>query len=136
MLLTKIYLYRSWKIILNLSSTDKIQQTNALPFYRSKMILDRSNCFGWVQIILFDPNHFWSGPTHFGQVQIRSIVTDFKNLDLSKMIWTGPKQTGPVQKDWYSTKMIWTVQNNFATHRRTRHKMLVTCQRFCDFFFI
>jgi hypothetical protein len=27
------------------------------------------------------------------------------------MIWTGPKQIGPVQNDCYSTKMIWTVQN-------------------------
>ena len=31
------------------------------------------------------------------------------------MIWTQPKRIGPVQNDWYSTKMIWTVQNHFGT---------------------
>ena len=30
------------------------------------------------------------------------------------MIWTRPKQIGPIQNHWYSTKMIWTVQNNFG----------------------
>ena len=30
------------------------------------------------------------------------------------MIWTHPKQIGPVQNDWYSTKIIWTVQNHFG----------------------
>ena len=35
----------------------------------------------------------------------------FYNLDLSKMIWTPPKQIGRVQNYMYSTKMIWTVQN-------------------------
>ena len=30
------------------------------------------------------------------------------------MIWTWPKWIGPIQNDWYSTKMIWTLQNNFG----------------------
>ena len=41
-------------------------------------------------------------------------MTNFYNLDLSKMIWTRPKQIGPVQNNWYSTKMIWMVQNHFG----------------------
>ena len=30
------------------------------------------------------------------------------------MIWTWPKQIGPVQYDCYSTKIIWLVQINFG----------------------
>ena len=30
------------------------------------------------------------------------------------MIWTWPKQIGPSQNNWYSTKMILTVQNHFG----------------------
>ena len=30
------------------------------------------------------------------------------------MIWTQPKQIGPVQNNSCSTKMIWTVQNYFG----------------------
>ena len=30
------------------------------------------------------------------------------------MIWTQPKQIGPVQNDWYSTKRIWTTQKMFV----------------------
>ena len=30
------------------------------------------------------------------------------------MVWTQPKQIGPIQNDWYSTKMIRTVQNHFG----------------------
>ena len=43
---------------------------NALSFYRSKMILDRPNCFGWHK-------YFWSGPNRFGRVQI--ILVRFKS---------------------------------------------------------
>ena len=70
--------------------------------------------FWTVQIVLFGSKWFWSGPINFVQVQIRLFWTNFHNLDLSKMIWTRPKQNGPVQNDWYSTEMIWTVQNNFG----------------------
>jgi hypothetical protein len=34
---------------------------NALSFYSSKIILDRPNSFGWVQIVLVGSNSFWSG---------------------------------------------------------------------------
>ena len=37
------------------------QMTDALSFYKSKMILDRPNCFGLVQIILVGSKLFWSG---------------------------------------------------------------------------
>ena len=30
------------------------------------------------------------------------------------MIWTQPKQIAPVQNNWHSTKMVWTVQNHFG----------------------
>ena len=30
------------------------------------------------------------------------------------MIWTRPKQIGHIQNGWYSTKIIWTVQNQFG----------------------
>ena len=36
------------------------------------------------------------------------------------MIWTQPKQIGPVQNNWYSTKMIFDGPKWFWTHRRTR----------------
>ena len=78
------------------------------------MILDCPICFGRVQIVLVMSKPFWSGPNHFGQVQIRLFWTIFYNLDLSKISWTRPKRIGPAQNDWYSTKMIWTVQNNFG----------------------
>ena len=59
--------------------------TYALSFYRSKIILDRPNCFGWVKIVLVRSKLFWLGPHHFGQVQIRPFWTNFYNLDLSTM---------------------------------------------------
>ena len=70
------------------------------------------NYFGRVQIVLVMSKLFWLGQNHFGQVYIRLLWTNFYDLDLSKMIWTRPKQIGPVQNDWYLTKMIWTVQSN------------------------
>ena len=63
----------------------------ALSLYRFKMVLDRPNCFGWIQIVLVGSKSFWSGPNHFGQVQIRFLLTNFYNLDLVKMICTQPK---------------------------------------------
>ena len=36
------------------------------------------------------------------------------------MILTRPKQIGPVQNNWYSTKMIFVGPKWFWTHRRTR----------------
>ena len=78
------------------------------------MILDHPNCFGLVQIVLVMSKLFWSGPNHFVQVYIRLFWTNFHDLDLSKMIWTRPKQIGPVQNNWCLTKMIWSVQNHFG----------------------
>ena len=78
------------------------------------MVLDHSNCFVQLQIVLVGSKPFWSGHNHFGQVQIRLLWTNFYNFDLTKMIWTQPKQIRPVLNNWYLTKMIWTVQNDFG----------------------
>ena len=58
--------------------------TYALSFYGSKMILYRP-------IILDGSNSFCLGSNHFGQVQI---IKNYNNLNLTKMIWTQPKQFG------------------------------------------
>ena len=76
--------------------------SNALSFYRAKMILDRYKLF-------------WLGLNHFCQVQIKLFQAIFYNLDLSKIILTRPKRIGPVQNNWYLTKRIWTVQNHFGS---------------------
>ena len=61
------------------------------------------NCFGWVQIFLVRSKLFWSGPNHFGQVQIILFWTNFYDLDLSKskVIWSRPKRRpnhfGPIE---------------------------------------
>ena len=36
-------------------------------------------------------------------------------MDLTKMIRVLPNRIGPIQNNWYSTKMIWTVQNHFGS---------------------
>ena len=77
------------------------------------MILDRPNHFGPVPIVSNSSNLFWLGPNHFGQVQIIKISQEKSNLTLTKMLWTRPKGFGPDQINWYSTKIIWTVQINF-----------------------
>ena len=69
------------------------------------------------QIILDGYKLFWSGPNHFGQVQIRLFWTNFYNLDLTKMNWTHPKQLVLDQNDLDSPKSLWT-------HRRTRQKSI------------
>ena len=76
------------------------------------MILDRPNDFGQVQIVMDGSNLFWSGPNHFGQVQIIKISPEKSNLNLTKMIWTRPKQFAPDQNNLYLSKIIWTVQNH------------------------
>ena len=100
------------------------------------MILDRPNCFGLVQIVLVMSKSFWAGPNHFGQVQIRLFWTIFYNMDLSKMIWTRPKRIGPVQNNWYSTKMIWLVQNNFEAIEGQGIKELETYPRNIEIFLV
>ena len=39
---------------------------SALSFYRSKIILDHSNCLGRVQVVLVGSKLFWSDPNHCG----------------------------------------------------------------------
>ena len=66
------------------------------------------------QIILVEYQSFWTGPICFGRVQI--ILVRFKS-DFSTLIfiiWTRPKWIGLVLNNWYSTKMIWKVQNHFG----------------------
>jgi hypothetical protein len=63
------------------------------------MILEYPNCFGQVQIVLVESKSFWLGLHHFGQVEIRLFWTNFYNLDLTKMNWTGPKQLVLDQND-------------------------------------
>ena len=38
-------------------------------------------------------------------------------MTLTKMLWTRPKRFGPDQNDWYSNKMIWTVQIHFGLQK-------------------
>ena len=70
--------------------------------------------FWTVQIVLDGCKLFWLNPNCFGLVQIILVML---KLDLSWLIfiiWTWPKRIGPVQNNWYSTKMNWTVQNYFG----------------------
>ena len=63
-------------------------------FYRSKMILDRPNCFGRVQVLLL-------GSKGFGQVQI--ILLRFK-LDFSRLIfiiWTFQNALDPTETNHF-----------------------------------
>ena len=91
---------------------------NALSFYWSKIILDHPNDFGKVPIVMDGSNLFWSGPNHFGLVEIIKISPEKSNLNLTKMIWTWPKQFVPVQNNLDDPKSFWT-------YRRTRHNNLV-----------
>ena len=85
----------------------RICEIYALSFYRSKMILDCPDCFGWVQIILVGSKLLWSGPHNLGQVEIRLFWANFYSLRLSKMIWNRPKQIGTVITiGTYSTEII------------------------------
>ena len=70
--------------------------------------------FWSVQFVLDRSNLFWSGPNHFGQVQIIKISPEKYNLNLTKMIWAQPKCFGPDQNNLDPTKAIWTVQNHFG----------------------
>ena len=94
---------RSWLKYRCFNLERKILKTYALSFYRSKMIFDRPNCFGRVQVVLIRSKLFWLDHNHFGHVQIKLFCTKFYNLDLSKIIWIWPKWIGPVQNHCYST---------------------------------
>ena len=36
-------------------------------------------------------------------------------MNLTKMIWTQPKRFGHDQNNWYSSKIIWMVQNHYGS---------------------
>ena len=91
-----------------------IQESYALSFYESIMILDWPNYFGRLPIVLDGSNFFGQDPNHFGQLQIIRISPEKSNWNLTKMIWTCPKQIGPNQNNLYTTKIIWPVQNHFG----------------------
>ena len=50
------------------------------------------NHFCLVPIVLVMSKSFCLCPKHFGQGQIRLFLANFYNFDLTKMIWTQPKQ--------------------------------------------
>ena len=83
-------------------------------FCMSKIILDRPNCFGQVQIILVGFRSFWSSPNHFVQVQIRLLWISFYDLEMTKTNWTCPKGLVVKHNDLDDTKSFWI-------SRRTRH---------------
>ena len=78
-----------------------IWEINALLFYKSKMILDSPNCF-------VVPKSLWSGPNHFGWVQIILVwfKSDFSGLIFK--IWTCPKWFGSDQNKLNLPKTIGT----------------------------
>ena len=84
------------------------------------MILDRQNCFGWVQIVLVGSKSLWLGPNHFGQVQIRFFGLIF-------IIWTCPNDLDPTKMNWTCPKQFVLDQNyldgpkSFWTHKMIRH---------------
>ena len=55
---------------------------------------------------------FWTGAICFGRVQIVLFGSKLYFSGLIFIIWTRPKRIGFVQNNWYSTKIIWTVQNH------------------------
>ena len=67
-----------------------------------------------VQIILVEYQSFWTGPISFGWVQIIKSSSEKSNLNLTRMIWTPPKQFAPNQNNLYLSKAIWTAQNHFG----------------------
>ena len=74
------------------------KESNALPFYGSKIVFYRTYNFGRVPIVLDRSNSFWLGPSCFGQVQIIKNKPWKYNLYLTKMIWTWPKQFAPIEE--------------------------------------
>ena len=80
----------------------------ALSFYRSKIILDRPNCFGQVQNILVKFKLDFSLLTFIIWTCPKWFWPDQNKLDLSKTIGTRPK--------WFGRS------KSFGTQRRTRHK--------------
>ena len=67
-----------------------VYELNVLSFYRSKMILDHSNCFGLLQIVLVRSKPFWSV-----QIILVRFKLDFYGLIFITLTW--PKWSGPDQ---------------------------------------
>ena len=82
-------------------------------FELSKLFWSGPNHFGWVQIIL-DRSKLWKSSTEKSNLN----PTYLNDLDPTKTIWTRPKHFVPDQSNLYSPKSFWT-------HRRTRHKYAV-----------
>ena len=121
-----LLLLLTWMFIYFLSSYLMIalklrNKTYALSFYGSKIILDLPNDFGRVPIIFDGSNSFGSGPNHFGQVQIIKISSEKSDLNLTKMIWTWPKQFIPIQnnldgpKSFLTYRIGWTWSERITT---------------------
>ena len=70
--------------------------------------------FGRVPIVWLRSNSFWSGPNHYGQVQIIRISLEKSNLNLTKILWPRPKKFGPNQNNLHLSKTICKVQNHFG----------------------
>ena len=83
------------------------------------MILDLPKDFGWVPIVLDGFNLLWLDPNYFGQVQIIKISPEKSNLNLTKMIWTRPKQFGPDQNNLDNPK-------SFLIYRRDKAQTSLT----------
>ena len=66
--------------------------------------------FWTVQIILVGYQTFWMGPIHFNQVQIKQISPEKSDLNLTKIVWTRPKQIVLDQNNLYPSKTIWTTE--------------------------
>ena len=79
-----------------------------------KIRIRGNHCFGQVQIVVVMSKRFGRVQIILVRYKLYFYGLFFYNLHLFKMIWTRPKQIGPFQNDWDSTKMIWSVQNHFG----------------------
>ena len=101
----------------------------AFSFYGSKMILDCPKIFGREPIVLDRYNSFWLGPNHFGQVQITKISPEKSNFNLTKRIWTRPKQFG-------RSKIILDLQKDRTLGVRPAHTSIKTVHSTIFYWFL
>ena len=94
---------RSWLKYRCFNLERKILKTYALSFYRSKMIFDRPNCFGRVQVVLIRSKLFW---LDHNQIILVTFKLNFSAL--SFIIWTCLKWFGPHQNKLDSSRTIGT----------------------------
>ena len=80
--------------------------------------------FWTIQIVLVRSKLFWSGPNHFGQVQIRLSWTNLYNLDPTKNE-LDPTKIDPTKIDLAKTNGLdqnhLNSPKSFWIHRSTRH---------------